>query len=142
MHWTRDCASVSIEHHWPAPVTRSVKPRVIFHIIAKRHLMNEDQRTIAELRTRVEGIVRLTGGVILNLVLWLWPAPGGASVPGGAYHDFSHALFYGVLAAAAVSFIAPTIWHGARWQRAGALGLLCLPSVILFRVAQFIVGIL
>src|SRR5215471_9329177 len=119
-----------------------VRPRVIFHIIAKGHIMNEDQKTIAELRNRVEGIVRLTGSVILNLVLWLWPAPGGASVPGGAYHDFSHALFYGALAAAAVSFIAPTIWRGARWQRAGALGLLCLPSVILFRVAQFIVGVL
>src|SRR3954466_11296023 len=26
MHWTRDCASVSIEHHWPAPVMRSVRP--------------------------------------------------------------------------------------------------------------------
>src|SRR2546426_9472796 len=25
MHWTRGCASVSIEHHWPAPVMRSVR---------------------------------------------------------------------------------------------------------------------
>src|SRR4051812_12162930 len=24
MHWTRDCASVSFEHHWPAPVMRVV----------------------------------------------------------------------------------------------------------------------
>jgi hypothetical protein len=24
MHWTRDCASVSFKHHWPAPVMRSV----------------------------------------------------------------------------------------------------------------------
>src|SRR5213594_468407 len=26
MHWTRDCASVSFEPHWPAPVMRSVRP--------------------------------------------------------------------------------------------------------------------
>lgn len=24
MHWTRDCASVSSKHHWPAPVMRDV----------------------------------------------------------------------------------------------------------------------
>ena len=104
--------------------------------------MNEDQKTIAELRYRVEGIVRLTGGVILNLVLWLWPAPGGASLPGSAFRDFGHALFYGALATAAVAFIAPNIWRSKGWQVAGALGLLCLPGVILFRVVQFIVGFL
>jgi hypothetical protein len=27
MHWTRDCASVSFEHHWPAPVMRSVSQK-------------------------------------------------------------------------------------------------------------------
>src|SRR5437016_1628297 len=26
MHWTRDCVFVSIEHHWPAPVMRNVRP--------------------------------------------------------------------------------------------------------------------
>src|SRR5215471_14834004 len=25
MHWTRACVSVSIEHHWPAPVMRIVR---------------------------------------------------------------------------------------------------------------------
>jgi hypothetical protein len=62
------------------------------------------------------------------------------SLPGSAYHDFSRALFYGVLAATALTFIAPTIWRNERWQAVCAIVLLFLPSVVLFRAIQFILG--
>ena len=86
--------------------------------------------------------MRLTGGGILCLVIWLWPVSHELSLTGNAYRDYSHALFYGVLATSTVAFIAPTFWRCEKWQAAFAFALLCLPGVVLLRVIQLIIELL
>src|SRR5262245_53984789 len=47
MHWTRDCASVSFEHHWPAPVMR---------IVSLEHLMQRQWK----IQKTAEGVLLLS----------------------------------------------------------------------------------
>src|SRR5262245_41861581 len=46
MHWTRDCASVSIEHHWPAPVMRSVRRRCEMSSPGENAVVNRENRDL------------------------------------------------------------------------------------------------
>ena len=86
--------------------------------------------------------MRLTGGGILCLVIWLWPVSHGLSLTGNAYRDYAHVLFYGVLAASTFAFVAPTFWRGEKWQGIFAFALLWLPGIVLFRAIQLIIGLL
>jgi hypothetical protein len=66
MRWTRDCASVLFEHHWPAPVMRNVAPNAM-----PPHSHNKPKSTVPKRR----------GTVVPNVVPH--PRYGDCIVPSG-----------------------------------------------------------
>src|SRR3954463_9203867 len=57
MHWTRDCASVSIGHHWPAPVMRDVRLKTMY-LLRRDDIWDPDFDNLGEIAAFLDGKLR------------------------------------------------------------------------------------
>ena len=84
---------------------------------------------------RIEGLVRLGFGTVLNVLLWeLVGRNIGKS--GGLDDDFQKAMIAMLLGAPALVCVIPVFWRGEAWHAPLAFVLMPLPGLLLFFVVH------